>query len=153
MRTLTLIGVAALAALCVAPAGQASENTVLGTGLGAAIGGLFGSQIGHGGGQLAATGLGVAVGGLIGNGIGHQMDAEPYYPQTRYVAAERAPVFVYTPYAPTYVAPPSPPPIYIDEDNGTYCREYSQTVRIGGRARESYGTACLQPDGSWRIVE
>lgn len=32
---------------------------------------------------------------------------------------------------------------------GQYCREYTQTVYIGGRAVEAYGTACQQPDGSW----
>jgi len=32
------------------------------------------------------------------------------------------------------------------------CREYQTTTTIGGVPRKSYGTACLQPDGSWRIV-
>ncbi|MCB1531706.1 MAG: hypothetical protein KDJ35_02440 [Alphaproteobacteria bacterium] len=32
-----------------------------------------------------------------------------------------------------------------------YCREYTKTVYVGGRPVESYGTACLQPDGAWRI--
>ncbi len=32
-----------------------------------------------------------------------------------------------------------------------YCREYTKTVTVGGRAVESYGTACLQPDGAWKI--
>lgn len=35
---------------------------------------------------------------------------------------------------------------------GDYCREYTRTVYIGARAQEAYGTACLQPDGSWMIV-
>ncbi|HRC26474.1 MAG TPA: hypothetical protein PKX87_03485 [Alphaproteobacteria bacterium] len=33
-----------------------------------------------------------------------------------------------------------------------YCREYTRTVWIGGQARESYGTACLKPDGAWETV-
>ena len=33
-----------------------------------------------------------------------------------------------------------------------YCREYTRTVYIGARAQDAYGTACLQPDGSWMIV-
>lgn len=28
-------------------------------------------------------------------------------------------------------------------------REYQSTVIVGGREVEAYGTACLQPDGSW----
>jgi len=31
-----------------------------------------------------------------------------------------------------------------------YCREYSETFQIGGRTQQGYGTACLQPDGSWQ---
>jgi surface antigen len=36
---------------------------------------------------------------------------------------------------------------------GGYCREFQQTVRVGGRSRQAYGTACREPDGSWRIVQ
>lgn len=35
--------------------------------------------------------------------------------------------------------------------NDSYCREYTQRVRVGGHLQEGYGTACQQPDGSWRI--
>ena len=63
------------------------------------------------------------------------------------------PPFDYSTSAPNYVAPPAPPPTYIDQDAGTYCRPYSQEIRIEGKLQESYGTACLQPDGSWRIVQ
>lgn len=33
-----------------------------------------------------------------------------------------------------------------------YCREYQQTVTIGGTTQQGHGTACLQPDGSWQIA-
>ena len=33
-----------------------------------------------------------------------------------------------------------------------YCREYTRTVRVGGFTQQAYGTACLQPDGSWKIA-
>jgi len=36
--------------------------------------------------------------------------------------------------------------------DGSYCREYQQTITIGGQTTEGYGTACRQPDGSWKIV-
>jgi hypothetical protein len=32
------------------------------------------------------------------------------------------------------------------------CREFQQTVTIGGRSEQAYGIACMQPDGAWRIV-
>lgn len=36
--------------------------------------------------------------------------------------------------------------------DGYMCREFQQEIRVGGRSEEGYGTACLQPDGSWKIV-
>ena len=36
--------------------------------------------------------------------------------------------------------------------SGQPCREYQQTVTIGGKTEEAYGTACRQPDGTWKIV-
>ena len=35
---------------------------------------------------------------------------------------------------------------------GQYCREYQSQVNVGGRMQYGYGTACQQPDGSWRVV-
>jgi len=35
---------------------------------------------------------------------------------------------------------------------GRYCREFQQTVTIGGRTEQAYGTACQQPDGAWQII-
>ena len=34
-----------------------------------------------------------------------------------------------------------------------YCREYTQTVQVGGKTERAYGTACRQADGSWKIVQ
>ncbi len=34
-----------------------------------------------------------------------------------------------------------------------YCREYQKTIRVGNRMESGYGTACMQPDGSWMIVD
>lgn len=36
--------------------------------------------------------------------------------------------------------------------NNPYCREYQRNVVVGGHREESYGTACRQPDGAWKIV-
>ncbi len=32
------------------------------------------------------------------------------------------------------------------------CREVQTTVTIGGKPQQAYGTACRQPDGSWRFT-
>lgn len=36
--------------------------------------------------------------------------------------------------------------------SGYTCREFQQTITVGGQYEEAFGTACLQGDGSWRIV-
>ena len=36
--------------------------------------------------------------------------------------------------------------------DGRQCREFQQDVTIGGEKTEAYGTACMQPDGSWEVV-
>ena len=38
------------------------------------------------------------------------------------------------------------------DSNEPYCREFTQVFSIGGEKETGYGTACLQPDGSWQIV-
>lgn len=67
------------------------------------------------------------------------------------------PVYIYkhTP-APVYRAPAYVPPVSapvktvkIDE---RYCREYTRDVIVDGKPAQAYGTACRQPDGSWKIV-
>ena len=35
---------------------------------------------------------------------------------------------------------------------GQYCREYRQTVTIGGQEHQAGGTACRSDDGVWRVV-
>jgi hypothetical protein len=78
--------------------------------------------------------------------------------------SDEAPSYYTSPSTPNYVAPPAPkpvmpgvqaaaqPPIYQDT-SGSTCRQYSQHLRTAGGIQESYGTACLQPDGSWRVVK
>ena len=36
--------------------------------------------------------------------------------------------------------------------DGRQCREFQQEVVIGGEKQDAYGTACLQPDGSWEVA-
>ena len=36
-------------------------------------------------------------------------------------------------------------------NTGQYCREFQQTVVIGGREEQAFGTACRKPDGSWEV--
>jgi len=58
---------------------------------------------------------------------------------------------------PAYYYPPPQayaPPSAVGDESGQdqTCREYQSTTTIDGRPQASYGTACLQPDGTWHIV-
>ena len=37
-------------------------------------------------------------------------------------------------------------------EKGQYCREFTQTFNIDGETKIVTGTACRQPDGTWKIV-
>jgi hypothetical protein len=66
------------------------------------------------------------------------------------------PAPVYAPPRVVYVQPApqvvqaAPPPV---QASGSYCREYTETVTIAGTVHTAYGTACQQPDGSWRKMD
>ena len=78
---------------------------------------------------------------FVGFGIG--LPAPVYYP----------PPVVYAPPPVAYVAPPPAAPAAIAPTAaGGQCREYQTQMMIDGRPQPSHGTACLQPDGIWRIV-
>jgi len=56
---------------------------------------------------------------------------------------------------PIYYPPassPYPAPSYSTGAGASTClqeREYQMKVMVGGKAADAYGSACLQPDGSW----
>ena len=140
-------------AACVTNAG---EKQTLGTLIGAGLGGLAGSQIGSGTGQLAAIGAGVLLGGLLGSEIGQSLDQADrlYAEQNAQTTLESAP----TGQSSSWANPDSghsgsltPTQTYLTSA-GQHCREYHSTVTIDGRTEDVYGTACREPDGSWRFV-
>lgn len=178
MKRLLSLSIMTLVLLGAGPA-LAGDKTLLGTGMGAALGGFLGSHIGKGDGQLAATGAGVFLGGLMGNSVGRSLDrADSAYYGGGYGATSMSPYPSYPSYyEPNYVAP-EPQPVYIQPQvveyytpqsravvvesdymgpppprRSRHCREFTQTIRIDGQVRESYGTACLRPDGSWQIEQ
>ena len=71
-----------------------------------------------------------------------------YYAPPRIVHAP--PPVIYYPAQPPLAAVPASP-VY-QTPGGQSCREYQHTVIVGGISQSSYGTACLQPDGSWRVT-
>jgi surface antigen len=137
------------------------SNTVgtkqgIGTLGGAALGGLAGSQIGGGSGKLAAVAVGTLLGAVVGNQVGQSLDrADEIYMSQAASRAYSAPVGEVV----TWQNPSSNNPGSITTHSqryepsvGRYCREYQQTVVVGGRTERAYGTACRNPDGSWSIA-
>lgn len=127
-------------------------NTALGTVGGAVVGGLLGSTIGRGSGQVAATVGGAVLGGLVGGGIGNQLDES----NRRAAWAAQQQAFTNnsvtswgTPGAPTYG---SVEPLRTYVLDGRYCREYQHTLYIDGRPQQARGTACQMPNGTWQVI-
>ncbi len=133
----------------------AGNKQLIGGGSGAVIGGLLGSKIGDGSGQLWATGAGALVGALIGSEIGKSLDrADKQYASQANYQATTAPIGEPI----TWNNPESGNSGHVVatkdgySSSGKYCREYQQTIYVGGREESGYGVACQQPDGSWEIV-
>jgi surface antigen len=131
-----------------------NPKAMLGGATGAAAGGLIGAAAG--GGTAGIIG-GVLLGGLLGGAIGNALDQ-----RDKRLAMEAAQQSFET--SPTGTAtewrnPDSghsgtiTPTRTYQNASGQYCREYQQTVTVGGESQQAYGTACRQPDGSWQIVQ
>ena len=138
-------------------AGTIGMNKTTGGALvGAGAGGLIGSQFGRGEGKGVATVLGVLAGGLIGSQIGASLDRadQAALHQTTQTALETAPANQALPWRnPNSGNYGTVTPGAVYQESGQYCREFQQTIVVGGQQQQGYGRACRQPDGSWKIVQ
>ena len=125
----------------------------IGTIAGAIVGGVIGHQFGGGSGKTIATAVGALAGGLVGSELGRvydKLNREEQHVHTATVSDTIQTSKIgegnqwYNPQTGNSGR------VIITEQEG-YCREYQQTIVIGGREHQGYGTACRQPDGSWRI--
>lgn len=137
--------------------GSGFNKTEIGTLAGAVGGGIIGSNIGKGKGAIVGTIAGTLLGGALGNSIGSSLDSADrmMYQNTSQRALETAQPGQTLPWNNPQsgnsgtVTPKAP----YQNSNGQYCREYTQSIKVGGKTQSGYGTACRQPDGSWQIVE
>jgi surface antigen len=150
---LLLLAVFALTA-CQSMWQEAADNpkTATGGAIGAASGGLIAAAAG--GGTAGIIG-GVLLGGLLGGAIGNALDQKDkeLARQNAQVALENS----RTGQASEWRNPDTghsgsvtPTRTYQDA-TGQYCREFQQTVMVGGQEEQAHGVACREPDGSWRI--
>ena len=158
MRKTILMGMAALMAAtslaACAPDGSI-DSSDLGGLAGAGAGAFLGSRFGKGGGQTALAVVGALAGAWAGKQIVTSLNAQDrhYYDQAA-TRAQEAPVGqAITWYNPQSGAQGSITPTREGQDTtGAYCREYQQTISVGGKTQKAYGQACRQPDGSWKII-
>ena len=132
------------------------NKTTGGTLIGGAAGAVAGAQFGKGSGKVAATALGALIGAFAGHEVGASLDrADQMYAQRASVQAQQAPIGQ----AISWNNPESgnSGTIVATRDgrdaSGAYCREFQQTINVGGQQQQGFGTACRQPDGTWKIVQ
>ncbi len=156
MRKMNIFVFPLIAALVLAGCASMGPKEQAGTVVGGVGGALIGSQFGGGTGQLVGVAIGTLAGALIGGEIGRSLDAN-----------DRRMMEEHAQYALEHNRTDQPSE-WRNPDNGhygtitprrtykvaegEYCREYQQTVVIGGQEQQAYGRACRQPDGSWKIV-
>jgi surface antigen len=119
--------------------------------IGGILGGVLGNQVGGGTGRTVATIAGALAGAAIGGAVGHSMDENDRMHTAQALENVRTGV-------PTSWHNPDTgnnytvvPTRTIEEPSGQPCREYTVDAVIGGRKEKVYGTACRQPDGSWKV--
>ncbi len=150
-RLAACLGLAAGVGACVTPY-AAGPRAQIGAVTGAATGGLLASAASDGAGDAIAAG--VLLGGLLGGALGDHLDRV----DRRYAAQSFQEGLEWKPsgqtatwYNPDSGHSGSVTPTRTYETARGYCREYTQTVEIGGRSRTAYGTACRDAYGEWRV--
>ncbi len=142
-----LLGVSMAA--CLAVGGCATKQQT-GAVVGAGAGALAGNMLTHG--SAGGTIIGGLLGALVGSEVGRHMDEKDQRQLAQ--ALETTP----TNRPVQWVNPDSgnaysvTPMRTFTQASGAPCREFRMYGDVGSRQQEVYGTACRQPDGSWRII-
>ncbi len=144
------------AGLLTACAEDSGTKQTFGTLLGGVGGAVAGSQFGSGTGQLVAVAAGTLAGAFLGSEVGKSLDRADKQAAASATTnalennASGRPASWRNPDSGNY-GTVTPTRTY-QEASGQYCREYQQTVVVGGESQKAFGTACRQPDGSWKVV-
>jgi surface antigen len=137
--------------------GSSVNKQDIGTLAGAIGGGIIGSNVGKGDGKIVGTIAGTLLGAALGSSLGASLDKADMamYNQTSQRALETSQPGQSLPWKnpQTGNSGTITPSNYYQNSSGQYCREYTQTIVIGGKREQGHGTACRQPDGSWQIIE
>src|SRR5262245_10866499 len=150
---LQMTAVIMLLVVCTAGCATIEDNPKASIGAfgGAAFGGLIAAAAGGGGAAIAGAVIGGALlGGLAGNMLDQRDKRLAAEAQQR--ALESTPTG--TPAAwnnPDSGHSGRVTPVRTYQSGGTYCREFQSDVVIDGKPDKAWGTACRQPDGSWKV--
>ena len=135
-----------------APGTRTGET--IGTITGIVAGAIIGYQVGGDDAAKAlGAGVGLAVGGLVGSKLGQMYDQlnreeQRVHESTIKSTIETSKIGEGNQW---YNPETGHSGRVIITKQEEYCREYQQTIVIGGKEQKAYGTACRQPDGSWKI--
>jgi surface antigen len=130
---------------------ESNPKTAIGGLGGATFGGLIAAAAGGGGAAIAGAVIG---GALLGSLAGNLLDERDkrLAAEAQQRALESAPTgkpVAWTNPDTGHAGTVTPRRTY--QSGGTYCREFQTTATIGGKEEKAYGTACRQPDGSWKL--
>jgi surface antigen len=130
---------------------EANPKTSVGALGGGAFGGLIAAAAGGGGAAIAGAVIGGALlGGLAGNYL-DQRDKQ-LAAQAQQRALESAPTGQPVAWSnPDSGHQGTVTPVRTYQSEDSYCREFQSDVVINGKPEKAYGTACRQPDGSWKV--
>ena len=139
-----------LAALTVTSCGTYGPHEGAGSVIGGVLGGVLGAQVGKGHGRTVAIIAGALAGAAIGGTVGKHMDESDRAKVAQTLEGVRTGV----PVAwsnPDSGVQYSVTPTRTSETPAGPCREFTTEALIGGKRETVYGTACRQPDGSWKV--
>ena len=153
MRLAPIIAIILLPAML--PACGPGNKQGTGTIVGAVAGGAAGAAIGGKNNRIPGVAIGAMAGGILGNLIGADLDERDRQlaEAAQYRALEQGQPGDAVPWNnPTsqrrgQIVPGNP-----YQQGGYHCRPFTHTIYIGGQPQTSRGTACRQPDGTWRTV-
>ena len=131
-------------------ASHTGEQERAGMVIGGVLGGLLGTQVGSGQGRTAAIIIGTMAGTAIGGSIGYSMDEVDRLKTSQTLETVRTGVpssWQNPDTGNTYQVTPT----RTYETAGAPCREYTVDAVVAGKNQKVYGTACRQPDGSWKV--
>ncbi len=118
--------------------------------IGGILGGVLGAQIGKGHGREVAIIAGTLAGAAIGGAVGKSMDDVDRMKVAQTLEGVRTGVSSSWHNPDTGVDYTVTPTRTYETASGP-CREFTTEAIIGGKKQSVYGTACRQPDGSWKV--